>query len=333
MSAVAAIESPPNDRTARYKDAERALWDYYGIEPKERYVELESPAVRLRIVETGSGEPVLFIPGTAGTGPLWAPLVRELSGYRCLMLDRPGWAFSSSLDYSKHEYKSAVADILRGVVDALNVERAHVVGASIGDVWALRFAERHPDRVRRVVLLGGGPLVSQITVPPFIRLLASPFGAVIVRLPVKPGRIRSIMRNSGHGASLDAGRIPDAFIDWRVALGRYTESMRNERNMVRAIVSSGRFRPGLTLDDSELAGIRQPILFVYGSADPVGTIDLWERVVASLPHAELRLVDGAGHVPWLDDPSTVGASVTRFLGAAPRGGDEDALELQRARHN
>jgi pimeloyl-ACP methyl ester carboxylesterase len=109
--------------------------------------------------------------------------------------------------------------------------------------------------------------------------------------------------------------------------------MRNERNMVRAIVSSGRFRPGLTLDDSELAGIRQPILFVYGSADPVGTIDLWERVVASLPHAELRLVDGAGHVPWLDDPSTVGASVTRFLGPAPRGGDEDALELQRARHN
>jgi 2-hydroxy-6-oxonona-2,4-dienedioate hydrolase len=155
--------------------------------------------------------------------------------------------------------------------------------------------------------------VSQISVPPFIRLLASPIGALIVRLPVKPERIRSIMRDSGHGASLDAGRIPDAFIDWRVVLGRDTNSMRNERAMVRAIVSRGSFRAGLTLDDSELAGIQQTTLFVYGTADPVGTADLWRRVVASLPRGELRLVDGASHVPWLDDPAEVADAVGRFL--------------------
>jgi 2-hydroxy-6-oxonona-2,4-dienedioate hydrolase len=310
------IAQPPTDaRMERYRQAERTLWDYYDLDPTERFIELNSPAVRLRVLEIGSGEPVLFVPGTAGTGPVWAPLVRELSGFRCLMLDRPGWGLSSALDYSRYEYKSVIADLLSGALDALDIHRAHVVGASIGDVWALRLAERYPSRVDGVVLLGGGPLVSEISVPPFIRLLASPVGALIVRLPMKSARVRSIMRESGHGASLDAGRIPDAFVDWRVRLGRDTDSMRSERDMVRAIVSGRTFRPGLTFDDVEFAAIQQPTLFVYGTADPVGSVDVWTRVVGLLPSGELHLVDGGGHVPWLDDPGQVARYVSRFLAA------------------
>jgi len=313
MASVAIAMTSAEAQTERYREAERALWNYYGLEATERFIDLHSPAVRLRVLEVGSGEPVLFVPGTAGTGPYWGSLVRELPGFRCLMLDRPGWGLSSAIDYSKHEYKTVVTDVLNGALDALGLHRAHLVGASIGDVWALRLAARYPARVDRIVLLGGGPLVPEISVPPFIRLLASPVGAVIVRLPMKAGRVRSIMRQSGHGASLDAGRIPDAFVDWRVTLGRDTDSMRNERDMVRAIVSGRTFRPGLTFDDAELAGIEQPTLFVYGTADPVGAVGVWRRVVGLLPRGELRLVEGGGHVPWLDDPGQVAGEVKRFL--------------------
>jgi 2-hydroxy-6-oxonona-2,4-dienedioate hydrolase len=298
----------------RYREAERSLWSHYGLEASERFVRLASPAVTLRVVELGSGPPVLFIPGTAGTGPYWGSLIRALSGFRCLMLDRPGWGLSTPLDYTSVDYGTAVADLLRGVLDALEIETADAVGASIGDVWALRLAARHPGRVGRVVLLGGGPIVAEADAPGIVRLIASPIGGLMVRLPQTPKRVQAIMRQAGHGASLDAGRIPEDYVRWRVAFERETDSMRNERAMVRSIVSWRKgLRPGLTFEDADLAAIRQPTLLVYGTADPVGTVDVWRRVVDLLPGGELQLIDGAGHMPWLDDPSAVGTHVSRFL--------------------
>jgi pimeloyl-ACP methyl ester carboxylesterase len=226
-----------DERSQRYRQAERTLWAHHGLEPTERFIELDAPAVRLRVLEVGSGEPVLFIHGTGGPGSL-PSLVSELSGFRCLMLDRPGWGLSSSIDYAQHDYKT-VADLLSRALDGLGVDQAHVIGASIGNNWALRLAQRQPSRVGRIVLLGGSPLVPEIQVPGFIRLLSSPIGAVIVRVPLKPKLVQGQLRQLGHGPSLDAGRIPDAFIECRLALHRETDSMRSERDMVRAAHASG----------------------------------------------------------------------------------------------
>jgi pimeloyl-ACP methyl ester carboxylesterase len=314
MTSTATTTTSDDAAVERYRQAERVLWHHYGLNPTERFVDVSAPAATLRVVEVGTGSPLLLVPGTAGTGPYWGALVRELTDFRCLLLDRPGWGLSTPLDYSRVDYRTAVADLVRGVLDALEIERADVVGASIGDVWALRAAARHPARVGRVVLLGGGPIVAESSAPRIIRLIASPIGAMMVRLPPKPGRVQMFMRQAGHGASLDAGRIPDEYIRWRVAFERETDSMRNERDMVRAIVSwrTG-LRPGLPLDDAELAAIHQPTLLVYGTADPVGTVEIWVRAVGLVPRGKLQLVDGAGHMPWLDDPSAVAGHVSRFL--------------------
>jgi pimeloyl-ACP methyl ester carboxylesterase len=312
MASTAIATTSADARTQRYREAERELWDHYGLEPTERFLDLDSPAVRLRVLEVGSGEPVLFVHGTVGPSA-WASLIHELPGFRSIVLERPGWGLSSAIDFSSQEYKALAADLLSGALDALELERAHVVGGSIGNVWALRLAAQHPSRVSRIVLMGGGPIVSEVGVPGIIRLLASPAGALIVRLPDKQARVRSILRESGHGASLDAGRIPDEFVDWRVAVGRETHSMRHEREMVCAIVRGKSYRPGLTFEDAELAAIRHPVLHLYGTADPVGAPDTWRRVAGVLPRGEVRLVEGAGHMPWFDDPGRVAAQVSRFL--------------------
>lgn len=125
--------------------AEQALWRRYGLEPAERFVELRESATRLRIIEVGAGPPVLLIPGSGGTGPYWAPLVRELSGFRCLMLDRPGWGLSAPIDYASAPYWSQVTAVLAGVLDALRLDRVDVIGASIGGAWGLRLAQSDPD--------------------------------------------------------------------------------------------------------------------------------------------------------------------------------------------
>jgi pimeloyl-ACP methyl ester carboxylesterase len=298
--------------TERYLKAERRLWEHYGLEPEQRFLDLDAPAARLRVLEVGSGEPVLFVHGTVGPGG-WPSLIHELPGFRSIVLERPGWGLSSAVDFSRQEYRTLVAEVLREALDALGLERAHVVGGSIGDVWALRLAAQHPSRVGRVVLLGGGPIVDEAGVPGIIRLLASPAGALMVRLPDKPGRIRSILRQSGHGASLDDGRIPDEFVDWRTAVGRETDSMRHEREMVCAVVRGKSYRLGLTFEDGELAAIRHPTLHVYGAADPVGSADLWRRVAGTLPHGRLSIVERAGHMPWFDDSTRVAEEVSDFL--------------------
>jgi pimeloyl-ACP methyl ester carboxylesterase len=229
-TAPTTTSAPPASAAAeRYRAAERRLWDHYGLRATERFVELRSPAVTLRVVDVGSGWPVRFVPGSAGTGPYWGALVRERPGCRCLMLDRPGWGMSSPINYTASGYAQTAADILCGVLDAFELEHVAVVGASIGDVWALRLAARHPKRVTSVALLGGGPIVADAGTPTIIRLLASPLGGIMVRLPANARRLRAMLRHVGHGESLDAGRIPDEYLDWRLAFERETDSMRNER--------------------------------------------------------------------------------------------------------
>jgi pimeloyl-ACP methyl ester carboxylesterase len=314
MTSTAIAPSAASTRTERYLETERSLWQHYGLEPDERFLDLDTPAACLRVLEAGSGEPLLFVHGTVGPGG-WPSLIRELPGFRSIVLERPGWGLSSAIDFSRHEYKTLVADVLRGALDALGLERAHVVAGSNGNVWALRLAAQHPSRVGRLVLLGGGPIVSEVGVPGIIRLLASPAGALMVRLPNKPARVRSILRQAGHGASLDDGRIPDEFVDWRTAAGRETDSMRHEREMVCAIVKGKSYRPGSTFEDAELAAIRNPTLHVYGTADPVGSAELWRRVASRLPHGRLSIVEGAGAMPWFDDSTRVAEEVGNFLAA------------------
>ena len=67
-------------RLQKYRHAEAALWEHYGVEPTEQFIDLHAPRVRLRVVEVG------------GTGPYWAPLVRELAASDVSWSTGPGGA-------------------------------------------------------------------------------------------------------------------------------------------------------------------------------------------------------------------------------------------------
>jgi hypothetical protein len=116
-TATATASAPVQDK--RYRDAERALWNRYELEPTERFLDLDAPAARLRVLEVGSGEPVLFVHGTAGLG-FWPSLLSQLPGYRSIVLERPGWGLSSAIDFSGHDYRALVAEVLLGVLDAFD---------------------------------------------------------------------------------------------------------------------------------------------------------------------------------------------------------------------
>ena len=289
VSAAGQSASTSNTAADRFRHAEWALWTAYGLVPTERSIDLTDPRVRVRVTETGSGDPVLFIGGSAGTGAFWAPMIRELPKRRSIVLDRPGWGLSSPIDYRNAPYGEVAAKIIRGVLDELRIDRVDVVGQSIGNLWALHAARADPERIGALVLVGGMPS-PDVPLPKFIKLLRSPIGAIMVRVPMKPGMLHKQLEALGHGATLARGGMRD-FVAWRLEFQRHTPSMRHERAMVQAITAGEGFRPGVHLDDAALADIAQPTLMLFGTADPSGNPEPWRRYVDRLrrsPGARIR---------------------------------------------
>jgi len=302
-------------RTCRYRNAERVLWDHYRLQPTERFFDLGAARARIRVVEVGSGPPILFAHGTVGSGPAFASLISHLSGFRCLLFDRPGFAFSSPISYAAASFGSTIADLQQHLLDALGIPIVDVVGHSIGGLFALRLAGYYPARVRRIVLLGGGPMIDAAGVPPIIRLVASPLGGIAVKLMATRAVTRGMIRANGHGGSLADGRIPRPWVDWRTSVARDTNSMRHERVMVQALVEGNSYRPGVTFVESELRTIAHPTLMLYGRADPSGSEAVWRRLIDAMPNGQIQLIDGAGHMVWLDDPGGVASATASFLSA------------------
>lgn len=316
MTSRAVAMEATDEPTERYRRAERAVWSHYGLVPSERFIHVASPEVRLRVQEVGSGEPIVFVHGGLWPSTGLAPLVRELPGYRWILVDRPGAGLSSPIDWKNRDLGTAATDVMGGLIDGLGLARTHVVGHSIGGNFALRLAHGHPSRVGRIAILGASPVLPEMPRPGFFRVLVSPIGAILARLPQNQDRARDMLRQDGHGPSLDANRIPDVLFDWHVALVRNTRTMLNERAMIRdAVIRGSAWRPGLNFTPLELDEIRQPLLYIIGSADPEGTVDYAKRIVGMLPSAELSVLSDAGHMLWLDDAARVGQTLRTFLSA------------------
>src|SRR3954471_17330748 len=113
--------------------------------------------VRLHYEETGEGVPLLFVHEFAGDHRSWEPQVRALSRrHRCITYAARGYP-PSDVPHGLDAYSQdrAVADAL-AVLDALGVERAHVVGLSMGGFCTLHLGLRHPERARSLVVAACG---------------------------------------------------------------------------------------------------------------------------------------------------------------------------------
>lgn len=313
MTGSDGISSRTDAGVQRYLESERAFWRHYGLTATDRFVKAGPERTRLRVQEVGSGEPILFVHGTGGSGAYFAPLIRELVGFRCLIIDRPGWGLSEPVDFAAHEYNKLVTQLLGDALDELGVDRLSVVGGSIGNNWVLRLAQARSSQVERIVWLGGFAM-AELGVPMPIKLMASPVGRLMVRLGEKESVMRKQLAGRGHATTVESGSM-DAFLAWRVVEAKEIHSLQHERRMVRAIRSRQGWAPEVGAEDADFGGIAQPALLVYGTNDPLGTVDFWRRKVGLMPRGEFEVVEGGGHLTWYDDPAGVGSRVQRFLAA------------------
>ncbi len=118
---------------------------------------VESGGVRLYYESAGVGETIIFVHEYAGDYRSWNEQVRYFSRhYRCITFNARGYPPSDVPDSeSAYGYKQAVADI-HSVMSALDIDRAHIVGLSMGGYAALNFALEHPDMTMSMVLAATG---------------------------------------------------------------------------------------------------------------------------------------------------------------------------------
>ena len=303
-----------------YREAEQRLFAHEGVAPREHRVHLEQLDVDVRVQEVGDGAPTLFIHGGPNSGSTWMQLAGRVTGLRCLILDRPGTGLSDPLPdpVRPHNLRRYAETLAVDVLDALGVERAHLVVSSFGGMIGLYSAAAHPERFGRMVQMACPAMTPGGATPPFMRVIMTPvLGRLIGMLPPNLKAARAILRQIGHGASLDTGRIPDVFMDWYVALQRHTDTMANEGAMIASAGGPRGFDRSLEIPADVLAGVSTPTYFLWGSDDVFGGRTVAERLVAAMPDAELEMLPAAGHLPWLDDPDLAARVVMSHLVGAP----------------
>lgn len=321
------------ERDAAYRSAEQALWRSLDADPTEREVELRRLGTRVRVQELGAGAPVVFIHGGPSAGTNWAPLAAHLDGFRSIIVDRPGSGLSDALAIEPGDLHRFADEFVVDLLDALGLERAHVVASSFGGYLALRSAAVAPQRIDRMVQMACPAGAPGMAVPPFMRAAAVPvLRRLITALPPNERAARSMLRQIGHGTTLDAGGLPRPFMDWYLSLQRDTDTMRNDMALIGSLVTRrGEVHRALELSEDLLGRVEVPTHFYWGADDPFGGEEVADRVVATMPDASLEMVVGAGHLPWLDDPQGAATAVRRFLEQGAGRAAMSARDLDHAR--
>ena len=114
----------------RYREVETRLFDDAAISPQETWLHLPRSGARDRVLEVGDGDPVVFLHGGPLAAATWSYVAAHLDGIRAILVDRPGCGLSSppARIPDASELPSYVEKLTEGVLDALGLDRAPIVG-------------------------------------------------------------------------------------------------------------------------------------------------------------------------------------------------------------
>jgi pimeloyl-ACP methyl ester carboxylesterase len=249
---------------------------------------------RLHYLEAGlEGPPLLLVHGLGSSarqdwGRLVAPLGRR---FHVFAPDLPGFGESErppDADYSIPMQVEAV----RGFMDAVGLGRARVAGLSMGGWIVCRLAGSHPERVERLVVVDAAGM----------RPDGPPIPAEVL-LPQDVDGVRRLAAAVRHKAP-----VPPSFVARDILERRRREEWVVRRTLVS--MAAGRDWLNGTLGRADM-----PVLVIWGKQDALIPVGYAAPLAAEFPRAELRVLDGCGHVPIADCPEAFDRDFVAFLAA------------------
>jgi 2-succinyl-6-hydroxy-2,4-cyclohexadiene-1-carboxylate synthase len=267
--------------------------------------------VPLEVAEEGDGPPVLLLHGFTGSAATWAPLARSLAdGYATVAPSLPGHGRSGApRDPARYDMASCVGDLL-ALLDALQAERAAVLGYSMGGRIALHLALAAPERVRALVLESASPGIADAAEREARRRSDEALADSIER----DGIAAFVARWERLPLFASQASLPAAVRE-ALRARRLASEPAGLAGSLRGI-GAGAVAPLW----ARLGEIAAPTLVVAGALDETYRT-IGAAMATSIPAARLAVVEGAGHAVHLERPEEHARLVRTFLdevrGAAP----------------
>jgi pimeloyl-ACP methyl ester carboxylesterase len=263
---------------------------------------------RISLLEAGTGAPAVAIHGLGATKASFLATVAALAPrFRVIAIDLPGFGDSDKpvgAPYDARFFAKSVVELL----DALELESAHVIGNSLGGRVALEVGLQAPDRARRLALLA--PSLAWLRKRPWAPALR----VVRPELGLLPHAPRPVVERI-----LDR-TMPEARDGWAAAgIDEFLRSFSTARG--RAAFYAAARQIYLEEPDGKdgfwprLRELRVPSLFVWGRRDSLVPLAFARHVTEAVPAAE-HLELNCGHVPQMERPRETHEAIARFFGDA-----------------
>jgi pimeloyl-ACP methyl ester carboxylesterase len=253
---------------------------------------------RRAFVHVGKGPAILLIHGIGDCSDTWRGIIPSLAkDHTVVAPDLLGHGRSDKprADYSVAAYANAMRDLL----SVLGIDRATVVGHSLGGGVAMQFAYQYPERCERLVLVGTGGVSHEVH--PFLRLAATPAAALFLPLlPLPPARlaVSGAIRLLQY-LRTDLGRDADDLLGIFDALPDAT-ARRAFLRTIRAVVDwRGQ---AITMMDRCYLARGMPTLLVWGAHDAVLPCAHAHLAHRAMPTSRLEIFEDAGHFPHRTEP-------------------------------
>lgn len=260
---------------------------------------------KISTLSAGEGDPVVCVHGLGGTKASFLPTVAALAHrHRVLALDLPGFGDSDKPLTAAYD-APYFADSVIALLDELGIERAHLIGNSMGGRVAIELGLLHPERVEKVALLS--PALAWLRERRWRWLLRAPLPLLGLIQPAPRVITEPIVRNL----------VPGGKDGWSAAgVDEFLRSFLTPRGRV-AFYEAAR---NIYLDEPHgerglwprLAAISCETLFIWGRQDPLVPIGFMKHVERVLPAARHLELD-CGHVPQLEAPKQTHAAILRFF--------------------
>ncbi len=271
---------------------------------------IEQTGARLYYEETGSGDPIVFVHEFGSDLREWEQQVRAFSrDYRCIAFNARGYPPSEvPADPKAYGWEFARDDIL-AVMDGLKLDRAHLVGLSMGAYAVMAFGLRYPDRSRSLVAAACGSGSPPSLHADFVRdskataqtFLTQGSAVVAETMGHSPTRIQLKHKD------------PRAWDEFMAHLKAHSAEGSGH---TMAGYQAG--RPSLWSFEAELNSCRLPVLIAVGDEDePCLEASLYLK--RQLPNAGLWMAPNTGHAVNLEEPAAFNRMVGDFFAAVERG--------------
>jgi pimeloyl-ACP methyl ester carboxylesterase len=268
------------------------------------------PEPRLYYEETGSGDAILFLHEFATDHRSWEGQVRRFSrDYRCITYDARGYPPSDVPEHDDaYTYERQCEDALR-ILDQLEVEKAHLVGLSMGAYTALLVALSRPERVRSVVFSSGGSGAARDNRAHFVR-------------ETQVGAQRMLdegMEAGAAGLAMGATRVqllnkdPRGWEEFRRHMAEHSAL-----GSAMTLKNFQALRPSLYDFEEQLRELDTPVLLAAGDEDD-GVLEVNLFLKRTLPRAGLWIHPQTGHGMNLEEPDAYNQALAQFFASVERG--------------